>query len=106
MKWVLLKFRIDDWPKNMLSKVKLFHLLYLHVDHCKMYNSRGPNSVINLYMKEYVGKPSETDSIQSQISSNTSWEKDSTRGHHQRNHQQQPGEQQFPILVVTGSSNI
>ena len=54
-------------------------------------------------MYEEVGKPSEADSIKSQISSKTSrGKKDSTKRHHHRHHMRQPGEQQFPIQVVTG----
>ena len=53
--------------------------------------------------KELVVKLSETDSIKSKISSKTSFgKKDSTKRHHHRHHQRQPGEQQFPIQVVTG----
>ena len=49
-------------------------------------------------LKKLVGKPSEIDSIQSQISSKTSCgKKGSTKRHHQRHHQRQPVEQQFPI---------
>ena len=56
-----------------------------------------------MIMKEWVGKPSETDSIMLKISSKTSrGKKDSTKGQHQRHHQQQPGEQQFSTQVVTG----
>ena len=51
---------------------------------------------------ESVGKPSETDPIQSHISSKTSRGKnDSTKTHYQRHHRRQPGKKQFPILVVT-----
>ena len=54
-------------------------------------------------MVEYVGKPSENDSVKSQISSKTSrGRKDSTKRRHQRHHQRQPGKQLFPIQVVTG----
>ena len=50
---------------------------------------------------ERVGKPSETDSVKSQVSSETSrGKKDSTKRRHQRHHQRLPGEQQFPIQVV------
>ena len=53
--------------------------------------------------KEKVGKPSETDTIKSQISSKNYHEKkDSTKRHHQRHHQRQPGEQLFPIQMVFG----
>ena len=52
-------------------------------------------------------KPSETDSIKSQISPQTSrGKKDSTKRRHQRHHQRQTGKQLFPIQVVTGLSNI
>ena len=54
-------------------------------------------------LKEYVGKPSETDSIKFKISSKTTrGKKDSTKRHHHRHHKRQPGEQQFPTQVVTG----
>ena len=53
--------------------------------------------------KGLLGKPSETDSIKSNISSKTSRGiKYSTKNHHHRHHQRQPDEQQFPIQVVTG----
>ena len=53
-------------------------------------------------MEEYVGNPSETDSVKLQISSKTSrGKKDSTKRYHHRHHQRQPGEQSFPIQVVT-----
>ena len=42
-----------------------------------------------------------TDSIQSQISKTSSGKKTAQKRHHQRHHQGQPGEQQFPMLVVT-----
>ena len=52
------------------------------------------------------GKAGETDSIKFKISSKTSrGKRDSTKRHYQRHHQQQPGEQQFPIQVVTGYSS-
>ena len=52
-------------------------------------------SARDLNRQKYVGKPSETDSIKSQISPKTPRQKkDSTKRHHQR--------QQFPIQVVTG----
>ena len=48
-------------------------------------------------------KTSETDSIKFKISSKTPrGKKDSTKRHHHRHHKRQPGEQQFPIQVVTG----
>ena len=54
-------------------------------------------------IKEYEGKPPETDSIKFKISSKTSrGKKDSTKRHHHRHHKRQPGEQQFPKQVVTG----
>ena len=44
------------------------------------------------HRQKYVGKPSETDSVKSQISSKASLGKtDSTKRHHQRHHQRQPG---------------
>ena len=50
-----------------------------------------------------VGKPSETDSIKSQISSKTSrGKRNSIKRHHRSHHQRQQGEQLFPIHVVTG----
>ena len=50
--------------------------------------------------QELVGRPSENDSIKSQISSKTSrGKKDSTTKCHQRHHQQQPNEHVFPIQV-------
>ena len=56
-----------------------------------------------MIMKEWVGKPSEIDSIMLKISSKASrGKKDSTKGHHHRHHQQQPGEHQFPTQLVTG----
>ena len=46
-------------------------------------------------IQEQVRKPSETDSIMSQISSKIiPWEKGHLKRHHQRHHQRQPGEQQ------------
>ena len=49
------------------------------------------------------GKPPETDSIKFKISSKTPrGKKNSTKRHHHRHHKRQPGEQQFPIQVVTG----
>ena len=58
-------------------------------------------------IKEKEGKSSETDSIKFKISSKTPRGKeDSTKRHHHRHHKRQPGEQQFPIQVVTGYSNI
>ena len=49
-------------------------------------------------------KPSDTDSIKSNISSKTSrGKKDSTKRHHHRHHQRQPGEQHFPIELVRAS---
>ena len=48
-----------------------------------------------------VGKPSETDSIKSQISSKTSRGKtDRTKRRHRRHHQRQPREQQFPASLT------
>ena len=59
-----------------------------------------------LSMKEQVEKPPETDSIKSKIPSKTSLGKmdstKSTKRHHHKRHQRQPGEQQFPIQVDTG----
>ena len=53
-------------------------------------------------LEKFVGKPSETGSIKSQITSKTSrGEKNSTKRRHQRHHQRQPVEQLFPIQVVT-----
>ena len=41
--------------------------------------------------------------LKSKISSKTSrGKRDSTKRHHHRHHQRQPGEQQFPMQVVTG----
>ena len=63
--------------------------------------SDDDNSCINA--KELEGKPSETDSIKFKILSKTTrGKKDSTKRHHHRHHKRQPGEQQFPIQVVTG----
>ena len=61
--------------------------------------SSEPHNVL----KELEGKPSETDSIKFKISSKTPrGKKDSTKRHNHRHHKRQPGEQQFPIQVVTG----
>ena len=54
-------------------------------------------------MLEQEGKSSENDSIKFKISSKTPrGKKDSTKRHHHGHHKRQPGEQQFPKLVVTG----
>ena len=54
-------------------------------------------------LKEWEGKPPETDSIKFKISSKTSrGKKDSTKRHHHRHHKRQPGEQQFLKQVVIG----
>ena len=60
---------------------------------------------ISKYVWIRVGrKPSETDSVEFKISSKTPrGKKDSTKRHHHRHHKRQPGEQQFPIQVVTAS---
>ena len=48
-------------------------------------------------------KTPETDPIKFKISSKTPrGKKDSTKRHHHRHHMRQPGEQKFPIQVVTG----
>ena len=48
-------------------------------------------------------KTLKNDSIKSKISSKTSGgKKDSTKRHYHRHHQRHPGEQPFPIHVVTG----
>ena len=59
---------------------------------------------VSLKTESRVGrKTSETDSIKLKISSKTSrGKKDSTKRHHHRHHKRQPGEQQFPMQVVTG----
>ena len=64
----------------------------------------APGDNEKLYaMEESVGKPTETDSIKSKTSSKTlRGKKDSTKRHHHKHHQRQPGEQQFPVQVVTG----
>ena len=75
---ILLKYLIS------LSLEDFASLLYLHM-------------VFRHSVQEYVGKPSETDSIKSKISSKTvRGEKDITKRHHHRHHQRQPDEQQFP----------
>ena len=59
--------------------------------------------VFNDLVQKWEGKSSETDSIKFKISSKTPrGKKDSTKIHHHRHHKRQPGEQQFPIKVVTG----
>ena len=62
------------------------------------------SKAFDLVDHERVGrKPSETDSIKFKISFKTPrGKKDSTKRHHHRHHKRQPGEQQFPIQVVTG----
>ena len=62
----------------------------------------GVHHVFFLLFVRVGRKPSETDSTKSHISSKISRGiKDSTKRRHQRHHQQQPGEQLFPIQVVT-----
>ena len=61
------------------------------------------NKLYLFLYKKWKGKPSETDSIKFKISSKTPrGKKNSTKRHHHRHHKRQPGEQQFPIQVVTG----
>ena len=71
---------------------------------CRQYfthpEAKHPYGSDKVCKQELVGRPSENDSIKSQISSKTSrGKKDSTTRCHQRHHQQQPNEHVFPILV-------
>ena len=83
-----------------LSRIKLpdgkqWHYLW---HHSADYIYFGIIEVFFNHLKKWVGKFSETDSYKSQISSKTSRGKmDSTKGHHQRHHRRQPGEQQLKI---------
>ena len=75
-------------------------------------NATGMTKVKKIRERENISiavgmENSETDSIKSEISSKTPRvKKDSTKRRHQRHHKRQPGEQQFPIQVVTGYCNF
>ena len=54
-------------------------------------------------LEERVGRKTLRNWLKFKISSKTPrGKKDSTKSHHHRHHKRQPGEQQFPIQVVTG----
>ena len=76
--------------------------------HVLMYSHRYVNNcTLHQFHQKKEGKPSETDSVKFKISSKTPrGKKDITKRHHHRHHKRQPGEQQFPMHVVTGKSNI
>ena len=66
-----------------------------------------PVIVISKFTEEFVGKvPRNWLSLVPDLIQDISWKKNSTQRHHQRHHQRQPGEQPFPIQVVTGYPNI
>ena len=68
-----------------------------------LFTSRQFSVAFIMILLEWVGNPSETDSVSSQISPRTyRGKKDSTKRRHQRHHQRQPCEQLFPVQVVTG----
>ena len=54
--------------------------------------------------KKQVGNSQELTQFNS--TQDTLWERQNKFSHHQRHHQQQPGEQPFPILVVTVLASI
>ena len=60
----------------------------------------------NYYNPKQVGNPQKRTPFSPRSHLRLSKEKDITKRHNQRHHQRQPGEQQFPILVVTDKSNI
>ena len=84
---------IDQTPKKDILVVQ---------GHWNVKLKRMHRQTKETFLEEKEGKPSENDSIKSQISSKTSrGEKDSTKKRHQRHHKRQPGEQLSPIQVVT-----
>ena len=98
------------FKKGQKSKPNDYRPVSLTSVVCKCLEQIVRASVIEHLMKNNLisnaqveKKTSETDSIKSQISSKTSrGKKDSTKRRHQRHHKRQPGEQLFPIQVVTG----
>ena len=89
-------FRKTMMTRHILIPVRIFFILGRQF---------APSRESRTHVLKFLARTlaSETDPIKFKISSKTPrGENDSTNRHHHKHHKRQPGEQQFPIQVVTG----
>ena len=98
-----LQFLHEDSRGAFLTESRRLIHRYSNLDPTGICSSASLCYISVIFERRKKTKNSETDSIKFKISSKTSrGKKDSTKRHHHRHHKRQPGEQQFPIQVITG----